>query len=78
MNGRPAFGRPLVVRLASEKLVLFDSTKAVSGVPGDSKHPTSSSSSGKEVSRSSVIMAIKNKLRSLEDEKKNKKPRQTL
>ncbi|MCL7045253.1 hypothetical protein MKW94_005800 [Papaver nudicaule] len=74
MNGRLACGRPLVVRSASEKYFLEVSTTAPKpskvGIVSEAKKSSqvgSSAHSG-QMSRSAKIAAIKNKLRSLEDE----------
>lgn len=79
MNGRLTCGRPLVVRLASEKL--FEETthnphKAVIGCEAN-KSSLASSSLG-QMSRSGKIAAIKKKLKALEEESCSaKKPRQS-
>lgn len=67
MHGRLACGRPLVVRLASEKYLVESQENLSKGVGEANKTSTSGSSSG-QMSRSAKIAAIKNKLRSLEDE----------
>ncbi|KAI0488245.1 hypothetical protein KFK09_028072 [Dendrobium nobile] len=68
MNGRLAYGRPLVVRFASEKYLMDakDPAKAIF----DLRKPCSSSSGGGtgQMSRSAKIAAIKNKLKALEQE----------
>lgn len=75
MNGRLACGRPLVVRFATEKQFL-DSNKYPDASRGGNKVAIAGSSSG-QMSRGAKILAIKNKLKALEEEKCNvKKPRQ--
>ncbi|XP_073220251.1 uncharacterized protein [Cicer arietinum] len=75
MHGKLACGRPLVVRLASERYALetADSSKKATG-EGHKLHLTSGSG---QTSRSAKIAAIKNKLKSLEEDnskiKKQKK-----
>ena len=73
MHGRLACGRPLVVRLASEKYTLETtncSTKAL--CEGQKLHVTGGSTG--QTSRSAKIAAIKNKLKSLdEDNSRTKK-----
>lgn len=67
MHGRLACGRPLVVRLASEKHLVESAENCPKGVSEANKTSTSGSSSG-QMNRSAKIAAIKNKLKSLEDE----------
>lgn len=67
MHGRLACGRPLIVRLASEKYLLESAENCLKGVGKANKTSTSCSSSG-QMNRSAKIAAIKNKLKSLEDE----------
>ncbi|CAA2964024.1 probable RNA-binding 18 isoform X1 [Olea europaea subsp. europaea] len=72
MHGRMACGRPLVVRLASEKYtseVAANSSKAV----GDASRSSLSASSSGQISRSAKIAAIKNKLKAMEEESHNSK-----
>lgn len=74
MNGRLACGRPLVVRLASEKQYAESSTPLQAA--SDPKNPNISGSKVGQSSRSAKIAAIKNKLKSLEEEGYNaKRPR---
>ena len=77
MHGRLACGRPLVVRLASEKYMLDtadNSTKAAG--EGHKMHLTGGGMG--QTSRSAKIAAIKNKLKSLEEESsRSKKQKQT-
>ncbi|KAK6121878.1 hypothetical protein DH2020_044393 [Rehmannia glutinosa] len=77
MHGRMACGRPLVVRLASEKYpleVLANSSKSVER----NRSSLSGGGSG-HVSRSAKIAAIKNKLKAMDEEsdKNPKKQKQT-
>ncbi|KAJ8427957.1 hypothetical protein Cgig2_023252 [Carnegiea gigantea] len=76
MHGKLACGRPLVVRLASEKSAVetAENSARTSGVTNRS---TSSSSSSVQMSRSAKIAAIKNKLKALEEDgSRAKKPKQ--
>ncbi|KAK7283617.1 hypothetical protein RIF29_13257 [Crotalaria pallida] len=77
MHGKLACGRALVVRLASEKCMLetADNSTKASG-EGHKMHLTGSSMG--QTSRSAKIAAIKNKLKSLEEESsRTKKQKQT-
>ncbi|XP_074291540.1 uncharacterized protein LOC141618337 isoform X1 [Silene latifolia] len=65
MHGRLACGRPLVVRLASEKAVI-DTSQNLSKGSGVVISSRSGSTSG-QMSRSAKIAAIKNKLKTLEE-----------
>ncbi|XVF09928.1 hypothetical protein REPUB_Repub07fG0139600 [Reevesia pubescens] len=68
MHGRLACGRPLVVRLASEKC-LEEAAQNSSKAGGEAiKSGTASSTSG-QMSRSAKIAAIKNKLKALDEER---------
>ncbi|KAL7003473.1 hypothetical protein U1Q18_004628 [Sarracenia purpurea var. burkii] len=83
MNGKLACGRPLVVRLASEKTSV-ETTDSSGKLIGEANKPTLSvGSSGQmsrankpslavgslgQMSRSAKIAAIKNKLKALEEE----------
>ncbi|CAK7338857.1 unnamed protein product [Dovyalis caffra] len=67
MHGRLACGRPLVVRLASEKY-LEESAQDSSRAPGEAKKTGLTGSTLGQTSRSAKIAAIKNKLRALEEE----------
>ncbi|CAA7059518.1 unnamed protein product [Microthlaspi erraticum] len=73
MHGRLACGRPLVVRLASEKLLEEDSSHDRSKrlLPEAAKRTrfVSGSSSG-QMSRGDKVAAIKNKLKALEEDEK--------
>ncbi|KAL0904205.1 hypothetical protein M5K25_026283 [Dendrobium thyrsiflorum] len=67
LNGRLAYGRPLVVRFASEKYLM--DAKDPAKTTFDLKKPSSSSGGGTgQMSRSAKIAAIKNKLKALEQE----------
>ncbi|KAL6581493.1 hypothetical protein OROMI_007416 [Orobanche minor] len=78
MHGRMACGRPLVVRLASEKFPVVElpnSSRSIS----TSKSGLSGGGCG-HISRSSKIAAIKNKLKAMDEEghhKNSKKQKQT-
>ncbi|KAL0452470.1 UNVERIFIED_CONTAM: putative RNA-binding protein 18 [Sesamum latifolium] len=77
MHGRMACGRPLVVRLASEKYQvegLSNSSRSVEG----SRSGLSGGGCG-QISRSAKIAAIKNKLKAMDEESHNnsKKQKQT-
>ncbi|XP_015869148.2 uncharacterized protein LOC107406522 isoform X2 [Ziziphus jujuba] len=67
MHGRLACGRPLVVRLASEKYLMDSAENCSKGIGEANRTSTSGSSSG-QMTRSAKIAAIKNKLKALEDE----------
>ncbi|KAK4436277.1 putative RNA-binding protein 18 [Sesamum alatum] len=74
MHGRMACGRPLVVRLASEKYQvegLSNSSKSIEG----SRSGLSSGGCG-QISRSAKIAAIKNKLKAMDEESHNNPKRQ--
>jgi hypothetical protein len=77
MHGKLACGRPLVVRLASERYALetpASSTKAVG--EGHKLHLTGGGTG--QTSRGAKIAAIKNKLKSLEeDNSRSKKQKQS-
>ncbi|CAN6306046.1 unnamed protein product [Urochloa humidicola] len=75
MNGKLVCGRPMVVHLASEKSSLDsgDSHRALKD-----KKPTGGSSRSVQTDRAAKIAAIKNKLKSLEDDgHSTKRPRLT-
>ena len=72
MHGRLACGRPLVVRLASEKYMVDSAEPSSKGVGETSKASAAGSSSG-PLSRTAKIAAIKNKLKALEEEGSNAK-----
>lgn len=79
MHGRLACGRPLVVRLAGEKCMLEtadNSTKAMG--EGHKMHLSSGSGAMGQTNRGAKIAAIKNKLKSLEEESsRTKKQKQS-
>jgi len=76
MHGRLACGRPLVVRLASEKSAV-EAAENLSKTSVVTNRSTSSSSSSGPMSRSAKIAAIKNKLKALEEDgSRAKKPKQ--
>ncbi|EEF49062.1 probable RNA-binding protein 18 isoform X1 [Ricinus communis] len=67
MHGRLACGRPLVVRLASEKYLEEAAQNSCRAVGEMKKTSTAGGTSG-QMSRNAKIAAIKNKLRTLEEE----------
>ncbi|XP_061349698.1 uncharacterized protein LOC133294944 isoform X2 [Gastrolobium bilobum] len=67
MHGRLACGRPLVVRLAGEKYMLETADKSTKAAREGHKMHLSGGAMGQS-SRSAKIAAIKNKLKSLEEE----------
>ncbi|GKU89262.1 hypothetical protein SLEP1_g3426 [Rubroshorea leprosula] len=67
MHGRLACGRPLVVRLASEKYI-EEATQNSSRVGGEAVKIGIAGSNSGQMSRSAKITAIKNKLKALEEE----------
>lgn len=73
MNGRLACGRPLVVRLASEKHLeehsSHDHSKRLLLPEANRTRFVSGSSSG-QMSRDEKVAAIKNKLKALEEDEK--------
>ncbi|GAB4858307.1 hypothetical protein Ancab_009780 [Ancistrocladus abbreviatus] len=72
MHGRLACGRPLVVRLAGEKC-LVETVEQSSKTLGESYKPTSSGNISGQMSRSAKIAAIKNKLKTLEEDSNRSK-----
>ncbi|KAK9147428.1 hypothetical protein Scep_006185 [Stephania cephalantha] len=82
MNGRLACGRPLVVHFASEKYLLDAAAAAAAAANssrgiGETSRPKIMGSSSGLTSRSAKIAAIKNKLKTMEEEScRMKKPRQ--
>ncbi|XP_030534953.1 uncharacterized protein LOC115744009 isoform X2 [Rhodamnia argentea] len=72
MHGKLACGRPLVVRLASEKY-LVDTVENSSKVRGHLDKTCISGSSSGQMSKSAKIAAIKSKLKALEEENSNVK-----
>lgn len=77
MHGRLACGRPLVVRLASEKCLIETADNSLKA--GGEGHKAHLSGGGMgQTSRGAKIAAIKNKLKSLEEESSRpKKQKQT-
>ncbi|KAM1070186.1 hypothetical protein PS2_001994 [Malus domestica] len=67
MHGRLACGRPLVVRVSSDKYLVEPADNSSKGVGEATKTSVSGTSSG-QTSRSSKIAAIKKKLKALEEE----------
>ncbi|GMP24559.1 hypothetical protein CsSME_00001783 [Camellia sinensis var. sinensis] len=72
MNGKLVCGRPLVVRLASEKYLVETANNSSKVIGEASKSSIAGSSSG-QVSRSAKIAAIKNKLKAIEEESRGSK-----
>ncbi|KAE8077750.1 hypothetical protein FH972_016281 [Carpinus fangiana] len=72
MHGKLACGRPLVVRLASEKYLVEAAEKSSKGAGESNKTSLSGSSSG-QMNRSAKIAAIKNKLKALGEESSSAK-----
>ncbi|GMH29579.1 hypothetical protein Nepgr_031422 [Nepenthes gracilis] len=67
MHGRIACGRPLVVRLACEKLLVeaaVDSSKST----GEANKSAFSGNTSRQLSRTAKVAAIKNKLKALEED----------
>uniref|UniRef100_A0A2P2KB37 Putative RNA-binding protein 18 isoform X1 n=1 Tax=Rhizophora mucronata TaxID=61149 RepID=A0A2P2KB37_RHIMU len=67
MHGRLACGRPLVVRLASEKY-LEEAAQNSSRPVGEANNTRLAGNLSGQLSRSAKVAAIKNKLRALEEE----------
>ncbi|KAJ7969893.1 RNA-binding protein-like RNA recognition motif protein [Quillaja saponaria] len=79
MHGRLANGRPMIVRLASEKLMAESADNPSKAGRDTNKMHLTSNGSG-QMNRSAKIAAIKNKLRDLEEENstaKKQKQKQT-
>ncbi|XP_050223312.1 uncharacterized protein LOC126673273 [Mercurialis annua] len=68
MHGRLACGRPLVVRLASEKYLEEAAQKSSRAIGEINKTGTINGGTSGQTSRSAKIAAIKNKLRTLEED----------
>lgn len=77
MHGKLACGRPLVVRLASEKYLVETAEKSCKGAGESNKTSLSGSSSG-QMNRSAKIAAIKNKLKALGEESSSSAKKQKL
>ncbi|KAF2561991.1 hypothetical protein F2Q70_00015163 [Brassica cretica] len=76
MHGRLACGRPLVVRLASDKLLedsSHDHPKRL--LPEANRTRSASGSSSGQMSRDEKVAAIKNKLKALEEDEKQRDPK---
>lgn len=67
MHGKLASGRPLVVRFASDKCLL-ETTKNSSKVTGEGHRIHHTDNGMGQTSRCAKIAAIKNKLKSIEEE----------
>lgn len=72
MNGRLACGRPLVVRLASEKYFMETAENSTKAGAGLARSNPSGNTSG-HMNRSTKIAAIKNKLKAMEEENRGAK-----
>lgn len=72
MHGKLACGRPLVVRLASEKY-LVETAENSSKAAGEANKMSLSGSSSGPLGRSAKIAAIKNKLKALEEDSSSAK-----
>ncbi|KAF8413212.1 hypothetical protein HHK36_001188 [Tetracentron sinense] len=67
MNGRLACGRPLVVRLASEKYLIETASNPPKAF-GEANKSSLAGSTPRQMSRNAKIAAIKNKLKAMEEE----------
>ncbi|KAG6706856.1 hypothetical protein I3842_06G002300 [Carya illinoinensis] len=77
MHGKLACGRPLVVRLASEKYLVETAEKSSKGM-GESNRTSISGSNSGQMSRGATIAAIRNKLKALEEEESSGGKKQKL
>nr|GMD53788.1 probable RNA-binding protein 18 isoform X1 [Ipomoea batatas]GME17557.1 probable RNA-binding protein 18 isoform X1 [Ipomoea batatas] len=68
MHGKLVCGRPLIVRLASEKYLMEGGENSSKAVGGETTKPYLSGGSLTRMSRGAKIAAIKNKLKSMEEE----------
>nr|GMD53743.1 probable RNA-binding protein 18 isoform X2 [Ipomoea batatas] len=68
MHGKLVCGRPLIVRLASEKYLMEGGENSSKAVGGETAKPYLSGGSLTRMSRGAKIAAIKNKLKSMEEE----------
>lgn len=76
MHGRLACSRPLVVRLASEKLLEYSSHDHHKRLlPEANRTRSVSGSSSGQMSRDEKVAAIKNKLKALEEDEKPRDPK---
>ncbi|KAK4363039.1 hypothetical protein RND71_018280 [Anisodus tanguticus] len=73
MHGRLVCGRPLVVRLASEKYVMEGAENSSFGGGGETSKSNFVAGSSAQMSKSAKIAAIKNKLKAMEEESQNSK-----
>lgn len=65
VHGRLVYGRPLVVRLASEKCLVEGAESSDKAI--DAKKPGLAGSCSAQMTRSAKIAAIKNKLKDMEE-----------
>ncbi|KAM7494458.1 hypothetical protein LguiB_029067 [Lonicera macranthoides] len=74
MHGKLVCGRPMVVRLASEKYLAEMTENSSTKAPGEaSKSALAAGGSSGQMSRSAKIAAIKNKLKAMEEENRETK-----
>ncbi|XP_059304746.1 uncharacterized protein LOC132056524 isoform X2 [Lycium ferocissimum] len=73
MHGRLVCGRPLVVRLASEKYLMEGSESSSSAAGGETSKSNFIAGSSAQMSKSAKIAAIKNKLKAMEEGSQNSK-----
>lgn len=73
MHGRLVCGRPLVVRLASEKYMMEVAGNSSFGAGGEMNKSNFVAGSSGQMSKSAKIAAIKNKLKAMEAESHNSK-----
>ncbi|KAJ8554390.1 hypothetical protein K7X08_025068 [Anisodus acutangulus] len=73
MHGRLVCGRPLVVRLASEKYLMEGAENSSFRGGGETSKSNFVAGSSAQMSKSAKIAAIKNKLKAMEEESQNSK-----
>ncbi|KAM3319916.1 putative RNA-binding protein 18 isoform X1 [Capsicum chacoense] len=73
MHGRLVCGRPLIVRLASEKYLMEGAGNSSFGAGGETSKSNFVAGSLAQMSKSAKIAAIKNKLKAMEEESQNSK-----
>lgn len=72
MHGKLVCGRPLVVRLASEKYFM-EGAESSFGAGGETSKSNFVAGSSAQMSKTAKIAAIKNKLKAMEEENQNSK-----
>ncbi|XP_070027146.1 uncharacterized protein [Nicotiana sylvestris] len=72
MHGRLVCGRPLVVRLASEKY-LMEGAESSFGADGETSKSNFVAGSSAQMCKTAKIAATKNKLKAMEEENQNSK-----